>query len=204
MDAEGMLEPAIPTSQVAAFREVAEEHLNASLARSEAFERRATTLLGVVTASLTILLAAAGVRVGSGLRFWGLVPAAVGVACLVTGAFYCVAVLRPRDVRVVAAARITKLWQAQRAKPGDSNVQVWAEVLNNMIDSATTRPEEAGAETARADTATPPWKVSVLQAATDEAASRGTQFGRATWWVAAGLAFLGVAVIAELGARMVR
>ena len=64
---------AIPPRQIAAFREVVAENLSASLARSEAFERRATTLLTVVTASLTFLLAAAGFGVESGAGWWALI-----------------------------------------------------------------------------------------------------------------------------------
>ncbi len=149
MTAEEQRVAPIPGQQLEAFREVVSENLAASLARSEGFERRASTLLTVITAALTVLVAVAGLGAASGkAHWWVAAPAVAGVLGLVGSAVFCVRTLSPRDVRTVAVTSIENLWREQMSRPGSNGVQVWAKVLRDTIEPAAHKQVEQDAETA--------------------------------------------------------
>jgi hypothetical protein len=179
-------DPHISDRQLATFRQVVAENLAANLARSEAFERRATTLLGFVTAALTVLLAVAGVSAGTDVGRWTAGFAAGGVVCLLAVAVFAVRTLSPARVRLVGPDSIAELWDLQKAHPGSDEVQVLAQTLAHTI-------EEVDIDGVRA---------SVLSAAHDEAEWRSRQVQIASWLVVAGLACLGLATLADIGGRM--
>ncbi len=178
--------PHISDGQLDAFRQVVAENLAANLARSEAFERRATTLLGFVTAALTFLLAVAGVAGDASLGRWSAGLAAVGVLCLLAAAVFAVRALSPVRVRVVSPDSIAELWDLQKKNPASDQVQVFAQTLAHIIDQS---DDGSG-------------RASVLSAAHDEAERRSRQVQASSWALVAGLTFLGFATLVVIGGRL--
>lgn len=179
-------DPHISDRQLAAFRQVVAENLAANLARSEVFERRATTLLGFVTAALTVLLALAGVSAGTDVSRWTAGFATFGVVCLLAVAVFAVRTLSPARVRLIGPDSIVKLWDLQKANPDSDEVQVLAQTLAHTI-------EQVNIDGVRA---------SVLSAAHDEAERRSTQVQIASWLLVAGLTCLGLATLSDIGGRL--
>ncbi len=177
------MEMAIPDKQLEQMQRAVDAQLAAAWSRTDVFERRAATVLSALGVVLTVLFSVLSLVDLGDLRLWSRVSASIAVLLLLSAGAYCLAVMKPRDVNVVANDRLQKLWEKQVRNPGHENLQIQAQILHDIIlPSGDSK--------------------SVLASATEEAESRGESLLAGMRLFAGGVSMLALTVIQVLWVKI--